>query len=182
MRRLEGLVDDETYATLLGEARRKGIPVEAVIAQAIREYLAREHTRILGIGNGSAEDRAFHVEQIHPHPHTDRAGRGSAPAGAEGGSGERVDEPLVCAPPAMLRFEREIDRAGIELDMMEREQEHLRLELERIRNDPSQSKTAERLSRQVDEKSYEIENFRAELDLLLTKRDEERARYMRKVH
>ncbi|MDD1719987.1 MAG: hypothetical protein LUQ25_08010 [Methanoregulaceae archaeon] len=83
-------------------------------------------------------------------------------------------------PPAMLRFEREIDHAGFELDSMEREREHMRLEWERIRNLPEKATVAERLYREIEEKSYEIDNFKSEIDLLMTKRDEERARQNRK--
>jgi len=181
MRRLEGEVDDTLYVMAVEDAKKKGLSIQEWIACAVREYLSREYFSTQEIPSGERDPR-FHVDRIGPGIRREapgpvvppnRADRGS---GLHPGEGSYEEEPEVCMPPALLRFEREIDRAGIELDSMEGELEHLRLELERIRNIPGQKSAADRLSREIEKKSYEIEDFKAELDLLMTKRDEARAR------
>jgi hypothetical protein len=181
MRRLEGEVEDSLYAMAVEDAKKKGLSIQEWIAFAVREYLSREHFSTQEITIGERDPR-FHVDRISPGVRREAPGpaaplnrtdRGSGP---HGGVASSEEEPEVCMPPALLRFEREIDRAGIELDSMEGELEHLRLELERVRNLPGQKTAVDRLSWEIEKKSYEIENFKEELGLLMTKRDEVRAR------
>jgi hypothetical protein len=189
MHELLAKIDDATYQRIIEDARKRGIEPRDWINHAIIEFLSPRHSPVKEVpacDNGTCRPGAVqvHAEIYSPHPDGDchdsisqlqqrirelETERDSLKliAGQRNNTGGNVPGDIA----EVLTLKCEIEKNSFELDEMEATLERLRLEKERLSSDPGSTQRISHIDKEIARQNYEVENFREEIQKLMSSLD-----------
>jgi hypothetical protein len=189
MHELLAKIDDATYQRIIEDARKKGIEPRDWIYHAVMEFLSPRNSPIKEIPaceNGTCPPGAVrvHAEIYSPHPDgncheiisqlqqrirelENERDSLKVNAGQRNNTGENIPGDVA----EVLTLKCEIEKHAFELDEMEAALERLRLEKERLSSDPDGTQRISHLEKEIERQSYEVENFREEIQRLMSTLD-----------
>jgi len=198
MHELLAKIDDTTYQQIIEDARKKGIEPRDWIDHAIMEFLSPRQSPLKEIPaceNGTCPPGAVrvHAEIYSPHPdgnchdiigqlqqrvrelETERDSL-KVIAGQRNNLGGNFPEDEA----GILTLKCEIEKNAFELDEMEAALERLRLEKDRISSDPDGTQRISHIEKEIERQTYEVENFREEIQKLMSTLDSLKAELAKK--
>ena len=198
MHELLAKIDDTTYQRITEDAKMKGIEPRDWINHAINEFLTKRQSvmkEVPACENETCSPGAVHVhaEIYTPHPdgtcheiveqlqrrvmelETERDNlKVLLDQYSASGSNAPRDEAEI------LTLQREIEKNAFELDEMEAALERLRLEREQLLTDPDSTHRLQHIEKEIGRQQFEVENFREEIEKLMSTRDTLRAELAKK--
>ena len=186
-------LDDATYQHIMKDAEIRDLTITEWITQAFSLFIHHKDPIVKEVfvkegDRNVCQISPLHVEFIH----------GSASAGTGGGGNETPEinllrqeiehlkallyergDPSRCITEDeadLIRLNGEIEKASIELDEMEAGYERKRMECEKLSQGDAEREALCNAQAGLERQGYEINNFRKEIDMLMEKRDDLKAR------
>jgi hypothetical protein len=197
MHRLRLTLDETTYQHIMKDAEIRDLTMTEWVARAFSSFMhhedpVRKEVFVKEGDRNVCEISPLHVEFLHPSG--DGEQNDNEPAIAEiNRLKEEIDhlkallyergDPTRCITgdqADLIRLNGEIEKASIELDEMEAGYERMRIECERLSDSNTDRDAVCQAQAGLERQGYEISDFRKEIDLLLRKRDELKARIEKK--